>query len=98
MGVNEEEFSIEFVEDVIDIFSSIADQLGLPHDFDTLKAHISSGQVHFGHTEGLHIHDFNASWHQWNPVISFLISGHLQRDLAAYWDYHYVQAPSGVEL
>ncbi len=65
---------------MIDSFSSIADELGVPHDSDTLKAHISSGQVHFGHTEELHIHDSNASWHQWYPVISFLISGHLHAD------------------
>ncbi len=65
---------------MVDSISSIAEELEVPLDSDSLKACISSGAVLFQHSEDLHMHESRCSWHQWYPVVSFLICGHLHAD------------------
>ncbi len=65
---------------MVDSISSIAEELEVPLDSDSLKACISSGAVLFQHSENLHMHESRCSWHQWYPVVSFLICGHLHAD------------------
>ena len=57
-----------------------AEQVGLPYDFSTLSAYVSSGSVGFSHPGTLRIHESTCSWNQYYPVLTFLFSGQLYAD------------------
>ncbi len=76
----DEESGSTLLEDVVDSISSIVEEFEVSLDSDSLKAAcISSGAVLFQHSEDLHMHE-SRCWHQWYPVVSFLICGHLHAD------------------
>ena len=60
--------------------SSSLINLGLPYDFSTLSAYVSSGSVGFSHPGTLRIHESTCSWNQYYPVLTFLFSGQLYAD------------------
>ena len=70
------------VKDLLDRLSIIAESIGLPHDSEILMSHVSNGIISLEHSEDLQIQETQCSWHQYYPILSFLISGHL------YVDYH----------
>ena len=80
LEVDEGDDACFLVEDLVDHLSSVAEELGLPHNSDSLTACVSSVSIRLQHSEELVIHDSQCSWHQWYPVVSFLISGHLYAD------------------
>ena len=80
LEVDEGDDACFLVEDLVDRLSSVAEELGLPHNSDSLTACVSSGSIRLQHSEELVTHDSQCSWHQWYPVVSFLISGHLYAD------------------
>ena len=68
------------VEDLIDRLSIITEGIGLPHDSEVLMSRVSDGIINLEHSEDLQIHETQCLWHQYYPVLSFLISGHLYAD------------------
>ena len=56
------------------------EEIGLPHDTNTITSCVFDGTIGMQHSESLRIHDSQCSWHQLYPVISFLISGHLHAE------------------
>ena len=79
-GSDEDGSKSLLVEDLIDRLSILADEVGLPHDTNTLMSCVSDGSIRLQHSESLQIHDSQCSWHQHYPVLSFLISGHLHAE------------------
>ena len=69
-----------FLEDIVDRLSSVASQLRVPHDSETLFSLVSSGTVGLDHSDGMKIHNFPGNWSQYYPVLSFLMNGHLHAD------------------
>ena len=68
------------VEDLVDRLSIIAEDTGLPYDSDILMSRVSDGIISLEHSEDLEIHGTQCLWHQYYPVLLFLISGHLYVD------------------
>ncbi len=58
------------LEDIIDRLSSVASQLRVPQDSETLFSLVSSGTIGLEHSHGLKIHNFTGSWSQYYPVLS----------------------------
>ena len=57
--------------------SAAAPQAGLPQD---LVNHVSAGNIGLQHSDCLTIQESACSWCQYNPVLSFLVSGHLHSE------------------
>ena len=61
--------------------STAAQQAGLPQDLvDHIPQYVSAGNIILQHSDCLTIHESACSWHQYFPVLSFLVSGHLHSE------------------
>ena len=61
--------------------STAAQQAGLPQDLvDRIPQYVSAGNIGLQHSDCLTIHESACSWHQYFPVLSFLVSGHLHSE------------------